>query len=86
MKRERVVDYLITSKDIIEKNYIINYLYKKGYKEEICFTKQEILNSNYPISISISGKTIGVIESATICYMMSKNNRVKSFEDVINNI
>ena len=86
MKRERVVDYLITSKDIIEKNYILNYLYKKGYKEEIRFTKQEILNSNYPISISISGKTIGVIESATICYMMSKNNRVKSFEDVINNI
>ena len=81
MRKDRVIDYLITCHGLLERNNVYNYLLGKNYKIEH-FTKEKILNSNYPIAISISSKIITLIESATICYMMDKNNKVKSFEEI----
>lgn len=81
MEKERTIDYLIKCHGLLEKNSVYNYLHNKNYKE-VHFTKEEILKSKYPIAISVSRKTITIIESATICYMMDKNNRVKDLEEI----
>ena len=40
-----------------------------------------MVNSNYPFGVCLKTKEIMIIESATQCYLMQKNNKVKTVEE-----
>lgn len=40
-----------------------------------------MINSDYPFGVCLKNKEMMVIESATICYLMQKNNKVKTVEE-----
>ena len=40
-----------------------------------------MVNSNYPFGVCLKAKEIMIIESATQCYLMQKNNKVKTVEE-----
>ena len=83
------IDYLITAHGIIERGLFYNYLHNLGYKDDSRLDREYMINSKYPYGICIKKKVLLIIESATNCYMMQKNNKVKTIEeikDILNNV
>lgn len=56
-------------------------MHKLGFKDDINFTREYMLNSNYPFGICLKKKKIILIESATQCYLMQENDKLKSVEE-----
>ena len=83
------IDYLITAHGIIERGLFYNYIHNLGYKDDSRLDREYMINSKYPYGICIKKKVLLVVESATNCYMMQKNNKVKTIEeikDILNNV
>ena len=75
------IDYLITAHGVIERGNFYNYMHDLGFKDNINFTREYMINSNYPFGVSLKKKEIMVIESATQCYLMQQNEKVKDMEE-----
>ena len=83
------IDYLITAHGVIERGLFYNYIHNLGYKDDSRLDREYMINSKYPYGICIKKKILLVVESATNCYMMQKNNKVKTIEeikDILNNV
>ena len=83
------IDYLITAHGVIERGLFYNYMHNLGYKDDSRLDREYMINSKYPYGICIKKKVLLVVESATNCYMMQKNNKVKTIEeikDILNNV
>ena len=83
------IDYLITAHGVIERGLFYNYIHNLGYKDDSRLDREYMINSKYPYGICIKKKVLLVVESATNCYMMQKNNKVKTIEeikDILNNV
>ena len=76
------IDYLITAKGVIERGLFYNYMHEKGYKNDSRMDREYMINNKYPYGICIKKKILLVVESATNCYMMQKNNKVKTIEEI----
>ncbi len=76
-----IIDYYVTCHGVVERGLFYNYMINKGYKAK-GFTRYYMINSNYPFGICISRREITVIESATLCYYASKNNKIKTIEKI----
>ncbi len=72
-------DYLIAARGIIERGIIYNYLHELGY-EEFVYTREYMINSDYPFAVCIKRKEFIIIESATLCYLNDREGRVIDFE------
>ena len=46
-------------------------------------TEEDIIYDTYPLYLSMKYKEIGIIRSATICYLMSKSGKVKTVEEIM---
>ena len=75
------IEYLITASGVIERGMFYNYMHDLGFKDNINLTREYMINSDYPFGVCLKNKEIMVIESATICYLMQKNNKVKTVEE-----
>ena len=75
------IEYLITASGVIERGMFYNYMHALGFKDNINLTREYMINSDYPFGVCLKKKKIMVIESATICYLMQKNNKVKTVEE-----
>ena len=75
----RTIDYLVTVQGKEERERFYDEMHKRGFKDHMD-TKEEMIESTYPFAISLGRKKMFVMNSATICYMMSKNGRVLSEE------
>lgn len=71
------IDYLIITHGVIERGNFYNYMHDLGFKDNINFTREYMVNSNYPFGVSLKIKQLVVVESATECYLMQKNGKVK---------
>lgn len=76
------IDYLVSSHGVIERGIFYNYLHKIGYKDAKSLTREDIINSRYPFGICIKSKILLVVESATNCYFMQKNGKIKTVEEI----
>ena len=76
-----IIDYLITADGVIERGMFYNYMHGLGFKDNINLTREYMINSDYPFGVCLKNKEMMVIESATICYLMQKNNKVKTVEE-----
>lgn len=76
------IDYLVSAHGIIERGTFYNYLHEIGYKDDKSLTREDIINSKYPFGICIKKKILLVVESATNCYFMQKNGKIKSVEEI----
>lgn len=74
------IDYFVTAHWVIERGTFYNYMHEIGYKDD-GFTREYMINSDYPFGICIKKKRIMVIESATHCYLMQKAGKVKTIEE-----
>lgn len=75
------IEYLITASGVIERGIFYNYMHDLGFKDNINLTRKYMINSDYPFGVCLKNKEMMVIESATICYLMQKNNKVKTVEE-----
>lgn len=75
------IDYLITAHGVIERGLFYNYMHDLGFKDNINFTREYMVNSDYPFGICLKNKEIMIIESATQCYLMKENDKVKTIEE-----
>lgn len=75
------IEYLITASGVIERGIFYNYMHDLGFKDNINLTREYMINSDYPFGVCLKKKEIMVIESATICYLMQKNGKVKTVEE-----
>lgn len=75
------IDYLITADGVIERGMFYNYMHGLGFKDNINLTREYMINSDYPFGVCLKNKEMMVIESATNCYLMQKNNKVKTVEE-----
>lgn len=75
------IDYLVTIHGLLERSSFYNYLHTLGYTDDKLFNRETIINSSYPIGVSIKDKKILIIESATICFLEYKNGRVINVDD-----
>ena len=78
-----IINYIISTKVVIEKGNIYIYLYNKGYKNHILNTKEDIIYGTYSIGICIKGKELMLINSPTVCYYMSRDGKVKPVEEIV---
>ena len=76
------IDYLITADGVIERGMFYNYMHDLGFKDNINLTREYMINSDYPFGVCLKNKEMMVIESATNCYLMQKNNKVKTVEEI----
>ena len=76
------IDYLITAHGVIERGLFYNYIHNLGYKDDSRLDREYMINSKYPYGICIKKKVLLVVESATNCYMMQKNNKIKTIEEI----
>ena len=81
----RVIDYMVCVSGKGEREKFYNEMHKKGFKDHMD-TKEEIINSTYPFAISLKSKKMFAMNSATICYMMSKNSRVLTIKQFLEKI
>ena len=80
------IDYFVTAQGIIERGTFYNYIHDMGYEDHI-YTREYMINSEYPFGICMKKKKVMVVESATQCYLMQKAGKVKTveeFKDIIN--
>ena len=75
------IEYLITASGVIERGMFYNYMHDLWFTDNINLTREYMINSDYPFGVCLKNKEIMVIESATICYLMQKNNKVKTVEE-----
>ena len=75
------IDYVITANGVIKKKKKDNYIHDLGFKDNINLTREYMINSDYPFGVCLKNKEMMVIESATNCYLMQKNNKVKTVEE-----
>ena len=75
------IEYLITASGVIERGMFYNYMHDLWFKDNINLTREYMINSDYPFGVCLKNKEIMVIESATNCYLMQKNNKVKTVEE-----
>ena len=64
------IDYLITAHGVIERGNFYNYMHNSGFKDNINFAWEYMVNSNYPFGVYLKIKQLVVVESATECYLM----------------
>ena len=76
-----IVDYYVTGRGVIERGLFLNYMKNKGYKI-VGFSREDMLNSYYPIGICIKSKKIILIGSAALCYFASRGGKIKSIEEI----
>ena len=74
------IDYLVTADGIIERGSFYNYLHKLGFKDEL--DREYMINSQYPFGLCLKKKLLLVVESATNCYLMQKNGKIKTVEEI----
>ena len=75
------IDYLVTAHGVIERGTFYNYMHDLGFKDNINFTREYMVNSDYPFGICLNNKQMMIIESATQCYLMKENDKVKTIEE-----
>ena len=75
------IDYLVTATGIIERGTFYNYMHELGYKDEV-MDREYMINSKYPFAVCMKKKILLVMESATCCYLMQKNNKIKNVEEI----
>ncbi len=83
------IDYLITAHGVIERGLFYNYMHDLGFKDNINFTREYMVNNDYPFGVCLKKKKLMVIESATQCYLMQENDKVKNveeFKNIINSL
>lgn len=66
------ISYLVTVHGLLERSSFYNYLHTLGYTDDKLFNRETIINSSYPIGVSIKDKKILIIGSATICFLNIK--------------
>ena len=76
------IDYLITASGIIERGNFYNYIHKLGYKDDKSYDREYMINSTYPFGICIKKKRLLLVESATNCYLMQKNDKIKTVDEI----
>ena len=76
------INYLVTAHGVIERGMFYNYMHELGYKDDPRLAREDMVNSLYPFGICMKKKILLVVESATNCYMMQKNNKVKTIEEI----
>lgn len=81
----RTIDYLVTVHGTEERERFYNEMYNRGFKDHMD-TKEEMIESSYPFAICLKNKKMFLINSATICYMMSKNGRVLTKKNFVEKI
>lgn len=75
-----IIDYFVTAHGIIERGTFYNYMHDNGYQDD-GYTREYMINSEYPFGVCMKKKSLMVIESATQCYLMQKSNKVKTVEE-----
>ena len=76
-----IINYYVTSRGVIERGLFLIYMKNKGYKI-VGFSREDMLNSYYPIGICIKSKKIILIGSAALCYFASRGGKIKSIEEI----
>ena len=75
------LDYLITAQGVVERGLFYNYIHSLGYKDDT-YTREDMINSAYPFAICIKKKKVFILESATQCFFMTKNNKIKNLDEI----
>lgn len=73
------IDYLVTVQGVLERGRFYNEMHKRGYTDHMD-TRDHMIHSSYPFGVCIKKKKIMVIESATQCYLMSRQEKVITIE------
>ena len=75
------IDYLITAHGVIERGLFYNYMHDLGFKDNINFTREYMVNNDYPFGVCLKKKKLMVIESAPRgCGMGSLSNIMRKEE------
>ena len=75
------LDYLVTAQGVLERGLFYNYIHSLGYKDDT-YTRNDMINSTYPFAICIKKKKVFILESATQCFFMHKNGKIKTVDEI----
>ena len=52
------IDYLITAHGVIERGLFYNYMHDLGFKDNINFTREYMVNNDYPFGVCLKKKKL----------------------------